>query len=321
MPLLGGVAAAPSVAVWRRDKDFTKSEIPAAELAGWLAKQTTADQSAAERILRNWQKRRAFPGVKGDGPALMGIVNVTNDSFYAPSRISSETAAVAMAKRAVKDGAGIIDVGGQSTRPHGGPVSLVHELGAVLPVLEQIAALGVPTSVDTLRPAVAQAALAEGALIVNDVSGLMPPIVAGNGALIIGDMRGNPSTMQKWPRSRFGVFDIYDWLAKRIDQYLAAGMTRDQLAIDPGFGFGKAVSHNQALIHHLPLFLGLGVTIVVGVSRKGSLGYLSGTPSATDRLPASLAAAMAAARGGASILRVHDVAATRQMLQVVDIFV
>jgi dihydropteroate synthase len=256
----------------------------------------------------------------GSGPALMGVVNVTTDSFYPGSRRPTAGAAIAEAQRAAAEGASILDVGGQSTRPHSGPVSWERELDAVLPVIAAARELGAVISVDTLRPELASAGVAAGAAIVNDISGLLPEAAVGGAALIIGDMRGNPATMQQWPRSAHGVFDTYLRLEARVAACLASGLPRERIAVDPGFGFGKSVAHNQALIHHLPLFLGLGVTIALGVSRKGSLGFLSGTPRAEDRLPASLAAAMAAVRGGASILRVHDVAATRQMLQVSQSF-
>jgi dihydropteroate synthase len=282
----------------------------------WLAALPQADQETARSITASWDEPRRFPGLHGDGPALMGVVNVTHDSFYAGSRAPTMSAAMQHAEQAVEGGAAILDIGGQSSRPGSTQVSLQRELDAVLPVLERARMFGVPLSADTLRPQVASAAVAAGAAIVNDISGLIPPIAAEGAALIIGDMRGNPASMQQWPRSRRGLFDIYDRLERRVQACLAAGIARDRIAVDPGFGFGKAVHHNQALVQHLPLFLGLGVAIVVGVSRKGSLGFMSGTPRAEDRLPASLAAAYAAARGGASILRVHDVAATRQMFQV-----
>lgn len=320
LPLLGGAAAAATVAVWRPGQSEPRLEIPASGLTAWLEVLPEAERAYAAGIIGAWRRPRRFPGISGTGPALMGVVNVTTDSFYPGSRRPTAAAALAEAAKAAAEGAGILDIGGQSTRPRSGPVSLAREFEAVLPVIEQAKALGVPISVDTLRPEVAQAAVSAGACIVNDISGLLPEQYVSGAALIIGDMRGNPETMQRWPRSSHGVFDIYRRLEARVASCRAGGMALDQIAIDPGFGFGKSVAHNQALIHHLPLFLGLGVTLAVGVSRKGSLGYLSGTRQPEDRLPASLAAAITAVNGGASILRVHDVSATRQMLQIARSF-
>jgi dihydropteroate synthase len=320
LPVCGERAAATGVAVWRPGRDDPVQSLPAGEVPDWIAGLPVAERQRALGIVANWRLSRRFPGLHGAAPALMGVVNVTRDSFYPDSRMPTLAAAMAQAARAVAEGAAILDIGGQSSRPGSQPVSLAHELAAVLPAVRQAQGFGVPVSADTLRPAVARAAAAAGAAIVNDISGLMLPAAAAGAALIVGDMRGNPATMQQWPRSRFGVFDTYARLEARVAACLAAGLPRERIAADPGFGFGKTVWHNQALIQHLPLFLGLGVAIVVGVSRKGSLGFLSGTRRAEDRLPASLAAAEAAVRGGASILRVHDVAATRQMLQVLRTF-
>lgn len=320
LPLCGGNAAALSLAVWRPGTGQVRQVMAAAEAGAWLAALPEPEAARARRIMDGWNLPRAFPGVHGGTPSLMGVVNVTCDSFYPGSRRPTAAAALAEADKAVREGAAILDIGGQSTRPQSGPVSAERELEAVLPVIEAVRRFGTAVSVDTLRPEVARAGVEAGAGIVNDISGLLPEAAAAGAALMIGDMRGNPATMQQWPRSRFGVFDTYVRLERRVAACLAAGMPRDRIAVDPGFGFGKSVAHNQALIHHLPLFLGLGVTIALGVSRKGSLGYLSGTPRAEDRLPASLAAAAAAVRGGASVLRVHDVAATRQMLQVWQTF-
>ncbi len=320
LPLMGRAAAAGAIAVWRPGRTQPKTEMSAAEVPDWLAALPDAEHAHAMAILDAWRVPRHFPGVSGSGPALMGVVNVTTDSFYSSSRRPTLEAALVEAWKALGEGVGILDIGGQSTRPGSGPVSLARELGAILPVITQAKSLGVPISADTLRPEVARAAAQAGAAIINDISGVLAEEHASTAALIIGYMRGNPETMQRWPRSGQGVFDIYRRLEARVRSCLASGMSRDKIAVDPGFGFGKSVAHNQALIHHLPLFLGLGVTIAVGVSRKGSLGYLSGAPRPEDRLPASLAAAMAAVNGGATILRVHDVAATRQMLQVARSF-
>lgn len=251
----------------------------------------------------------------------MGVVNLTPDSFYARSRKPDIAAAIAHGRQLVAEGAAILDIGSQSTRPGSDVIATPRECAAALPVIRKLADSGALVSTDTLRPAVARAAVVAGARIVNDVSGLMREDAVGPSAsLVIGHMRGNPSTMQRWPRSARGIFGLYDWFENRIAELAAAGLPRERIAIDPGFGFGKAVHHNQAILHHLPMLSGLGVAIVIGVSRKASLGYVAAAPKAEDRLPASLAAALAAARGGAAILRVHDVAATRQCLQIARFF-
>ena len=320
LPLMGGAAAAASIALWRPGYPLQRQEIAAGEVPEWLASLESGEAAYVRSLIQAWASPRRFPGLHGTVPALMGVVNVTTDSFYAGSRRPTAEAALAEAQRAVEEGASILDIGGQSTRPQSGPVSWERELDAVLPVIAAARRLGEVISVDTVRPELASAGVEAGAAIVNDISGLLPEASVGDAALIIGDMRGNPATMQQWPRSADGVFDTYRRLETRVTACMASGLPRDRIAVDLGFGFGKSVAHNQALIHHLPLFLGLGVTIALGVSRKGTLGFLSGTPRAEDRLPASLATAMAAVRGGASILRVHDVAATRQMLQVSQSF-
>lgn len=317
---MGGAAAAAAVAVWRPGAPALRQEMTAGALPDWLGALDEGEASRARAIIAAWALPRCFPGLHGSGPALMGVVNVTTDSFYPGSRRPTTEAALREAAKAADEGAAILDIGGQSTRPQSGPVSWERELEAVLPVIDAARGLGAAISVDTLRPEIAAAGAQAGADIVNDISGLLPEAAVGRAALIIGDMRGNPATMQRWPRTAHGVFDTYRRLEARVEACLASGLPRARIAIDPGFGFGKSVAHNQSLIHHLPLFLGLGVAIALGVSRKGSLGFLSGTARAEDRLPASLAAAMAAVRGGASILRVHDVAATRQMLHVAQSF-
>jgi len=294
----------------------------AREIDGWRRAVPMAERQRADVFLDRWAAAQRFPGiVSGTGVSLMGVVNLTCDSFYALSRRATAAAGVRAGMAAFAAGAAIVDVGAQSTRPGSLPVAEAQELGRALPVVHALARQGRLVSIDTLRPSVAQAAVAAGAQIVNDVSGLLRPSdLPADAAVVIGDMRGHPATMQRWLRTQHGVLDVYRRLAARLAAFRTAGIVDARLAVDPGFGFGKAVHHNQALIARLPLFLGLGVAVAVGVSRKASLGFVSGTPGAMDRLPASLAAALAAARSGASVLRVHDVAATRQALQVARFF-
>ena len=324
IPALGGAAAALSIAIWRPGSRTPRTVLAADELPAWLAALPEGERSRADAILRHWRSLPRFAGVPGSAdawPALMGIVNLTPDSFYARSRKPDIAAAIAHGQRLAAEGATILDIGSQSTRPGSEVVAPERECAAALPVIRSLRESSVAVSTDTLRPAIARAAVAAGAGIVNDVSGLMPADVLGKSAsLIVGHMRGNPSTMQRWPRSDRGIFGLYDWFETRIAELTRAGLPRERIAIDPGFGFGKAVHHNQAILQHLPLLSGLGVAIVIGVSRKASLGYVAGVADAEERLPASLAAALTAARRGAAVLRVHDVAATKQALQTVRFF-
>jgi len=325
IPALGGTTAALSVAVWRPGGETPRTVLPASDLPQWLDSLIEPDRARAAQTLSNWRKNPGFPGVAPGSDALaslMGVVNLTPDSFYAASRQPDLAGAIDAGHRLSAEGAAILDIGGQSTRPGSNVVSEPQELATILPVIESLTAnTDAVLSIDTVRPRVTEAAIAAGARIVNDVSGLMPAAALGEHAgLIIGHMRGNPATMQKWPRSERGIFSLYDWLEQRIETLVADGVSRNRIAIDPGFGFGKSVSHNQAIMRHLPILSGLGVTIAIGLSRKASLGFISGAGQAADRLPASLAAALAAASHGAAILRVHDVAATRQALQIARFF-
>jgi dihydropteroate synthase len=320
VPILGGSAVALSVAVWRPGTSVPRTVLAASALPNWLNGLEEEEHARATCILRRWRTAPEFPGIsKGveARPALMGVVNLTNDSFYASSRQPDVAAATGLGRRLAAEGASVLDIGGQSTRPGSSIIASSQELASVLPVIAGLASgTEAAISIDTIRPAVAEAAVRTGATIVNDVSGLMPASALGDRAgLIIGHMRGNPTTMQKWPRSERSIFSLYDWLERRISALVAAGIGRERIAIDPGFGFGKSISHNRTILKHLPLLTGLGVAIAIGLSRKASLGFVSGAPSATERLPASLAAALTAAHHGAAILRVHDVAATRQALQ------
>ncbi len=324
VPALGGAANALNIAVWRPGTPEPRTVLAAADLPDWLVGLSPHERQRAETVLARWRQLPGFCGVPASvdaRPALMGVVNLTPDSFYARSRKPDIAAAIAHAQQLVAEGAAILDIGSQSTRPGSDVIATQRECAAALPVIRAFAGTGALVSTDTLRPDIARAAVAAGARIVNDVSGLMPADALGQDAgLVIGHMRGNPSTMQRRPRSARGIFSLYDWFETRIAELVTAGVTRDRIAIDPGFGFGKTVHHNQAILHHLPLLSGLGVAIVIGVSRKASLGYVAGAGRAEDRLPASLAAALVAARGGATILRVHDVAATRQALQITRFF-
>jgi dihydropteroate synthase len=253
-------------------------------------------------------------------PLIMGIVNVTPDSFSDGGQFFDPVRAIAHAGRLVEEGADILDIGGESTRPGAQAVPAEEELARVLPVLRAARDLPVPISVDTLKPEVMRAALAEGAAMINDVNALRAPAaidaVQGSGCgVCLMHMQGEPRTMQTAPHYDDVVAEVKAFLAQRIDACTAAGIARERIVIDPGFGFGKSGQHNLALLRGLGVLRELGVAVLAGLSRKSTLGTITGRGS-EDRLAASLAAAMLAVERGAAIVRVHDVAATRDALLV-----
>jgi dihydropteroate synthase len=256
-------------------------------------------------------------------PQVMGILNVTPDSFSDGGRFADPSAACAHARAMVEAGADLIDVGGESTRPGADPVSLQEELERVIPVITALAgSLPVPLSVDTSKPQVMRAAVAAGAGLINDVCALRNPEALA-AAVQLGvpvclmHMAGEPRSMQAAPSYTDVVAEVYRFLAGRIDQCVRAGLPRERLIIDPGFGFGKKLDHNLSLLAQLEVFTDLGVPILVGLSRKSMIGALTGRPPG-ERLAASLAAAVLALERGAAILRVHDVAETRDAVAVWD---
>jgi dihydropteroate synthase len=253
-------------------------------------------------------------------PLLMGVVNVTPDSFSDGGKFLDPQAAAAHARRLLGEGADLVDIGGESTRPGAAPVSEEEELKRLLPALEALH--DVPVSVDTRRPGVMRAVLAAGASMINDIEALRSPgaieAVAKSGCgLCLMHMLGEPQTMQQEPRYGDVVREVKDFLAGRIAACAQAGIARDRLVADPGFGFGKTLEHNLALLKHLPELAGLGVPLLAGWSRKSSLGRLTGR-DAGERLAGSLAAALLALLGGARILRVHDVKETRDAVLMFD---
>ncbi|MGY1712282.1 dihydropteroate synthase [Geodermatophilus sp. SYSU D00758] len=256
-------------------------------------------------------------------PLVCGILNVTPDSFSDGGLFDSLERAVEHGRGLAAEGADLIDIGGESTRPGSRPPTLAEELDRVVPVVEVLARqVPVPLSVDTSRPEVMRAAVAAGASMVNDVRALQRPGALEAAAQLgvpvcLVHMQRSPETMQEDPRYRDVVTDVRAFLAGRIGACLDAGVRPEHVVVDPGFGFGKTLSHNVALLASLDAFTGLGVPVMVGLSRKSMLGQLTGR-TVGDRLPGSLAAALAAVQRGASVLRVHDVAATRDVLTVLD---
>ena len=257
-------------------------------------------------------------------PRVMGIVNVTPDSFSDGGRLASVEAAVAHGLRLVEQGADILDIGGESTRPGAAPVAEAEERVRTLPVIEGLHAHWPgPISIDTMKPAVARAAVAAGATMWNDVTalGFAPDSLATAAELgcevVLMHMRGKPQTMQADPHYDDAVAEVADWLRTRADAAMAAGVARERIWLDPGLGFGKTAAHNLALTANLDRLVATGFPVLYGASRKRVIQSLD--PSATDpgdRLGGSLALALAAARAGAAIVRVHDVRETVQALKV-----
>ena len=256
-------------------------------------------------------------------PLLMGVINVTPDSFSDGGLFLDPSHAIDHALRLVDDGASIIDIGGESTRPGSDPVDEATERSRILPVIRGLASqTAAAISVDTRRPSVARAAIEAGASIWNDVSALTyaPESLLTAASLscriVLMHAQGDPKTMQDDPKYGDVLIEVRDFLAARIAAAEAAGVDRARLIVDPGVGFGKTPAHNLALIDGLPAIVGLGLPVLLGASRKRFIAALDRHGPAAARLGGSIAAALAGAARGASILRVHDVAATRQALAV-----
>ena len=256
-------------------------------------------------------------------PAVMGVLNVTPDSFSDGGEWLQADTALGHARAMVDAGAAIIDVGGESTRPGAEPVALEEELARVVPVIQRVAAaVPVPISIDTSKPEVMRAAVAAGAGLVNDVNALRAPGALETVAelavpVCLMHMRGEPRTMQTNPEYGDVVSEVHAYLAERIAACEAAGIPRHRVLVDPGFGFGKTVRHNLELLAALERFTALGCALLVGLSRKSMLGRITGA-GVEDRLGASVAAAVLAAERGAALVRAHDVGATVQALAVVE---
>lgn len=253
----------------------------------------------------------------------MGIVNVTPDSFSDGGRYASSQLAVEHALQLVAEGADILDIGGESTRPNAVPVSLDEELSRVIPVIERLAKeVDVPLSIDTYKPQVMREAVNAGAALINDVRGLQEPgalevAAAGNAGVCLMHMKGTPQTMQQDPAYEDVVEEVKAFLQERMQAILAAGVAAERIVLDPGFGFGKRTVHNIALLNSLPELLALGRPLLVGLSRKSVLGQIIGS-DVDQRLHASLAASVISAMKGGRIVRVHDVKATVDALKVVN---
>jgi dihydropteroate synthase len=325
LALAGGALAFTACEVLCRGDGIIEATLASlAELNAWARRTGGALEPRIGSLLNALSAPRPpFAGLALDRPRLMGIVNVTPDSFSDGGDFASPAAAIAHGTALAAAGADILDIGGESTRPGAEPVAPEEERARVVPVLDGLRGASVPRSIDTRHATVMRAAFAAGASIVNDVSGLtgdpasLPFAVESGAPIILMHMPGEPLTMNKAPHYDFVALDVYDALAERVAACLAAGIPRGRIAIDPGIGFGKWTSHNLAILERLGLFHGLGCALMLGASRKRflSLGKAEGALPPRGRLAGSLAAALEGLGQGAQLLRVHDLAETAQAVE------
>lgn len=325
--------------LWGPDAARGVAKGAAGSLAGGIAAFTHAEivtRRDGRSLISYAEARAAFPaivasierprpplaGVAMDRPVIMGIVNVTPDSFSDGGRHDAPDAGLAHGETLAAEGAAILDIGGESTRPGADEVAVSDEINRVLPIVGGLSAAGHVVSIDTRKARVMSEAVKAGATIINDVSGLGfdPQSLATAARLgrpvVLMHSQGTPKTMQLDPRYDDVALDVYDYLEARIAACEDAGLPRRLLVADPGIGFGKTSRHNVELLRQLTLFHGLGIPLLIGLSRKGFTGALTGEPDPRQRIHGSVQGAAQAALAGAQILRVHDVRATRQALAV-----
>jgi dihydropteroate synthase len=315
LPLAGTERAFAAVEILARREDaILSAAAPLADLRRWAAKDAGRERTIAARLDALAAARAPWAGLSLARPRLMGIVNVTPDSFSDGGRFLAADDAIAHGRALLDAGADILDIGGESTRPGAEPVAPEEEIRRIAPVLRALAATKAPISVDTRHAAVMAMALEAGAAIINDVSALSDPggmaiVARSTASVVLMHMAGEPRTMQREPRYRCAPLDVLEALAARVAACEAAGIARARIVIDPGIGFGKTKAHNLEILGRLALFQALGTGVMVGLSRKSFLG---GSPD--ERLAGSIAGALDAARNGAQIVRVHDVAETKAAL-------
>ncbi len=287
-----------------------------------LDEELTSQINSALSILTN--PIPPFADLSFRRPLTMGIVNVTPDSFSDGGKFLGTESALDHARSLRSAGADVLDIGGESTRPGASPVDPDEEISRVIPVIQTLASEGACVSIDTRHAKVMDAAINAGARIVNDVTALdgdpdsLKVIAATGVPVILMHMQGQPQTMQDDPTYDWAPGDVLNYLHNRVLACVEGGVNIENIAVDPGIGFGKTVTHNGQIMNHLSMFLGLGRPLVFGASRKSFIGMMSGGETADKRLPGSVAAAVHAAGHGAHILRVHDVAETRQALDVMS---
>jgi dihydropteroate synthase len=322
LPLAGGRLSFAALEILTRTSGATRRRI--AVLGDAFSGDWGRDAIAASDLLKEMSEPRArLCGLPLDRPRIMGIVNVTPDSFSDGGRHASTEAAIAHGLRLVEEGADILDIGGESTRPGSDAVAFDEELRRVLPVIEGLRAqTDKLISVDTRKAEVMRRAAAAGADILNDVSALTHDPAALETAAETGlpvmlmHAQGDPKTMNDNPQYQDVVLDVFDFLEQRIKACVAAGIPKTRIIADPGIGFGKHLHHNVAVMAGLALYHGLGVPLLLGASRKKMIGQLCNVDAAQDRVPGSLACALTGAAAGVQIFRVHDVKETKQALEV-----
>ncbi len=304
LPLAGGLCWFDTVAVHERGRGVV--QVPVGEVPEHVIDRLTAH-------------RAPVAGLDMSAPRLMGILNVTPDSFSDGGQFHARDAALAHAKAMCVSGADIIDIGGESTRPGAAEVAVDEEIARTAPVIAAIHAdSAVPISIDTRKAAVAQAAVDAGATLINDVAALtfdpaLAAVAAQTGAPVcLMHAKGSPETMQNDPTYDDVLLDVFDYLADRVTAAEAAGIPRERIVVDPGIGFGKTLEHNLILLRGIALFHGLGCPVLLGASRKRFIGTIGKAVEAQDRVSGSVAVALFAARRGVQILRVHDIKETKQ---------
>ncbi len=317
--LAGGDIGFCAVEVWQNMPGTI-----ARDLRSYRALKSSNETAVVEALHLLENKRSSAFKADQSGPLIMGVVNVTPDSFSDGGDFLDHKAAIAHGHALVAAGVDILDIGGESTRPGAEPISMGEELNRILPVVKGLRSLSRPLSIDTRKPEVMRQAADSGAGIINDVSALT---FDENSVEVVRDLdrpvilmhaQGDPRCMQDNPAYENVVPEVFNWLAQRLAMAEVAGIKRANLLVDPGIGFGKNLKHNLELLANLTFFHGLGVPVVLGASRKRFIGELTGTPDARQRVPGSIAAALKAAASGIQIVRVHDVAETRQALTVAE---
>lgn len=315
-------------AIWRAGRGASRAILVLSDIAPWAEARAAGNAAVVETLLARLSAARApLAGLTLDRPRIMGILNVTPDSFSDGGDRADPEVAVRDGLAMLAAGADILDVGGESTRPGAPPIGLEEERARVIPVVETLAKAGAIVSVDTRHAAIMREAVAAGAAMINDVTALEgdpESLVAAADCgvpVILMHMQGSPQTMQKNPTYRSAALDIYDYLAARIEACAAAGIAREHIVVDPGIGFGKTLDHNLQLFEELALFQGLGTAVLLGASRKSFIAKLTSqaggqVPGPKQRLAGSLAAALFGVQRGVQILRVHDVAETCQAVAV-----
>ncbi len=306
VPLAGGTG-------WFTHAEHLRREAPGARVP--------ASALPAEALSALTAPRTPICGLSFERPRVMGIINVTPDSFSDGGQFSGPARAVAHGRQLVTDGADILDVGGESTRPGAESVPVANEIARIEPVITALSqTVTVPVSIDTRKSCVAEAAAQAGAVLVNDVSGfthdrMLAQFCARNALPVcVMHARGDPQTMQNDPAYEDVLLDVYDFLEKQVRMLEETGIPRSRIIVDPGIGFGKTQAHNLAILRNVSLFHGLGCPVLIGASRKAFIGRISGVPDAGQRMPGSLAVALGAVAQGVQILRVHDVAETVQAI-------